>query len=180
MKPQDILVLVKILIKGPIDVNMPRIAHELYMSKSEVYAAVKRLKSSELIRGSLTSEQPVPILAAMQEFLFYGLKYVFPGELGKEVRGIPTAFSAPPLLEEAISPGQEVIVWPYEFGKVRGQSLKPLYQSVPRAAEIDSKLYEFLVLIDGIRIGRTREVKQSMAKIAKCIEEKSLEYLNDY
>ena len=115
----------------------------------------------------------------MQEFLFYGLKYVFPGELGKEVRGIPTVFSASPLLEKGISPKKEMIVWPYEFGKARGQSLKPLYRSIPKAVEVDPKLYEFLVLLDGIRIGRTREVKQSMEKITKCIEEKRQEYLND-
>ena len=40
---------------------------------------------------------------------------------------------------------------------VRGASFSPLYKLAPGAAERDSKLYELLALVDGIRGGRARE-----------------------
>jgi hypothetical protein len=38
-----------------------------------------------------------------------------------------------------------------------GQEISPLYRSVPEAAKKDSRLYELLTLIDGLRVGRVRE-----------------------
>jgi hypothetical protein len=39
---------------------------------------------------------------------------------------------------------------------MRGESVSPIYKTAPFAAERDPKLYELLVLVDGIRIGRPR------------------------
>ena len=92
---------------------------------------------------------------ALIEFLQYGLKYVFPQHPGSMVRGIATAYSAPPLSKEIVS--KELIVWPYAEGKVRGQSLEPLYPGAPSACLKDKKIYELLALADALRIGKARE-----------------------
>jgi hypothetical protein len=48
-------------------------------------------------------------------------------------------------------------VWPDPHGTVRGETLRPLYKSIPDAARRDEKLYQALSLIDAIRAGRARE-----------------------
>jgi len=71
-------------------------------------------------------------------------------------RGMPTAHAAPPLSEEIM--GDDLPpVWPDPEGTVRGETLEPLYRTVPMAARNDPQLYELLALVDAIRIGRARE-----------------------
>jgi len=38
-----------------------------------------------------------------------------------------------------------------------GQSLQPLYKTVPKAAAEDPTLYGYLALVDAIRVGGARE-----------------------
>ena len=94
------------------------------------------------------------------EFIHHGIRFVFPQQPGRLVRGIPTAHSAPPLNQEIQS--EEAFVWPYHQGTVRGQAIIPLYKSVPEAALRDEKLYELLALVDAIRVGKTREKELAM------------------
>ena len=68
----------------------------------------------------------------------------------------PTAYAAPPLSEK-ISSDDLPPVWPDAEGSVRGYAIVPLYSSVPAAAKSDSLLYEYLALVDALRIGRARE-----------------------
>ena len=60
------------------------------------------------------------------------LRYVFPAEPGPVYRGMPTAHSAPPL--NALIRSTETYVWPSAEGTARGESIVPLYPSVPDAA----------------------------------------------
>lgn len=170
MKPQDILVLLKIFLKEPGSWTMARVAHELFMSKSEVSLAIKRLKKSGLAREDIASKCSIPNRGAMQEFLIHGLKYAFPAEEERERRGMPTSHSAPPLSELIAGDEKDIYVWPYEFGNVRGKAILPLYKSVPKAAEADNALYELLVLLDGIRIGRARESKLASDELISRIQ----------
>ena len=48
-------------------------------------------------------------------------------------------------------------VWPDKDGTVRGETLYPLYPSVPQAALRNPALYELLALFDAIRAGSARE-----------------------
>lgn len=73
------------------------------------------------------------------------------------VRGVPTAAAAEPLKSHFVDDGEPPPVWPYPEGTVRGLSFSPLYKSAPKAALLDSRLYQLLVLCDAIRSGRTRE-----------------------
>lgn len=85
------------------------------------------------------------------------MRYVYPVKPGSIERGIPTAHSAAPLKNSLNGWEDSGLVWPDPTGKVRGESLKPLYKSVPFAAQKDEKLYEALALVDAMRVGRARE-----------------------
>lgn len=172
MKAQDILVLIKIFLKEPGSWSMARLAHELYMSSSEIHAGIKRLKASRLVVESMDFKGVIANPGNMEEFFIHGLKYVFPAEVGKEVRGMPTSHSAKPLSEE-IASENDIMVWPYEFGNARGKSISPLYRSAPKAAELDEDFYKILVLLDGIRIGKNREHNLSVEILRKKLKEKN-------
>jgi DNA-binding Lrp family transcriptional regulator len=165
LKPQDIVVLLKLGIYGSNRPSFSQIAHELGMSSSEVHAAMSRARASGLLHGS--EMQNRPNVAALEEFLVHGLKYAFPAERGGMSRGVPTSYAAEPL-SHLISPGSEPIpVWPYAEGKSRGIALTPLYKSVPAAALRDPQLYEQLALVDALRDGRARERKIAEQELAK-------------
>lgn len=170
MKPQDIIILVKIFLKEPGSWSLARIAHELYMSKSEVSLAIRRLKVSGLARDTISFKNAVPKISSMEEFLLHGLKYSFPAEEGREMRGMATSHSAPPLSGLIAGGEEDIYVWPYEFGNSRGKSIPPLYKSVPKAAEFDNEFYEMMVLLDGIRIGRVRESVVSAKELVNRIK----------
>lgn len=86
----------------------------------------------------------------------YGVRYAFPASPGPIVRGMPTAYAAPPLAEK-ISSDELPPVWPDPNELVRGYSVEPLYSSVPVAVKCDSRFYELAALVDALRIGRARE-----------------------
>jgi len=158
MKPQDVIVLIKLHIWDQGRWKIASLAKSIFLSPSETHAAIKRLGKASLF-------DPVhecPKIDAMEEFIIHGVKYMFPAELGPDTRGMPTAHSALPMSKLVVSKGSDVIVWPYEKGKKRGLSITPLYRTAPMAAEKDAGLYEYLSLIDSLRIGRVRE--QSFAK----------------
>jgi DNA-binding transcriptional ArsR family regulator len=165
MRPQDIVVLAKLLVSQNKPIKVLELAYELGLSQSEVSMALERCRRAGLVDSS--KKRPLP--GALKEFLLYGVKYVFPGELGSVVRGLPTAHSAPPLSKKIVSNDKESerYVWPYAEGKVRGIAIEPLYPSVPAAADRDAKLYEVLALIDAIRVGRAREKKIAAEELEK-------------
>lgn len=151
MKPQDVVILLKIIALGDQSWYHHTLAESLNISQSEVTQSLNRSRFSGLIDANRKEVSRLGLL----EFLQYGVKYSFPEQPGALVRGIPTAHSAPPLSDEIQS--QDPYVWPHASGKVRGQSIEPLYRSVPNAVEKDEKLYELLTLVDAIRVGRVRE-----------------------
>jgi len=127
------------------------------MSSSEVHAAIQRAEASKLLHGPKLKNRPN--LAAIEEFLVHGLKYVFPATRGEITRGVATSYAAEPM-RSLIAPGNEPIpVWPYEEGTKRGVAFAPLYRTAPIASLRDPLFYEYLVLADALRDGRARERK---------------------
>ena len=155
LKPQDVVVLIKLLEYGSKRPPYAQVAKELFMSASEVHASVQRGKCARLLIGPERLETPSK--SALEEFLIHGLKYAFPPQRGELTRGVPTAFASEPLKSRISAGNGPPPVWPYAEGKSRGYSFAPLYKTVPQAALADSFLYEMLALIDAIRDGRTRE-----------------------
>ncbi|MDH3976302.1 MAG: hypothetical protein OEV42_18710 [Deltaproteobacteria bacterium] len=172
LKPQDIIVVLKIVAMGKEKSrawSYASLALQVGMSPAEVHAGIKRLISAKLLVR--IDEQFLPATQALLEFLCHGIAYVFIPDLGELTRGLPTGFSAPPL-SGIITQGEELpYVWPDAEGEVRGVSFSPLYKSVPYAARNDRALYELLVLVDGIRGGRAREREIAVKELEKRLKE---------
>ena len=161
LKPQDIVISLKLLALGPGTIpTYPALAEMLGMSVSEVHAGVRRARRCGLLvteaAEATTLSEIRPSLPAVEEFLCYGLRYVFPAEVGHEAIGIPTAADAAPLVGRFSTSGALPMVWPFHNGKTRGVTLKPLYPSVPEVAVSDQALYEWLALADALRLGQGR------------------------
>lgn len=167
LKPQDIVVVLKLCGYGTNRPSFARIAADLVMSPSEVHGAVKRAQAAHLLHGPEMLNRPN--ISAIEEFLIHGVKYAFPAERGELTRGLPTSYATEPL-NRLIVPGDEPIpVWPYPEGKKRGTAFAPLYKSVPVAALRDALLYQHLALVDAIRDGRTRERKLAEQELLKLL-----------
>jgi hypothetical protein len=168
LRPQDIVVLLKLALIGEKRPPYMKVAQELHMYPSEVYTSIKRARASQLVQGPKLEDRLNR--SAFLEFLLHGVKYSFPPERGALTRGIPTAYAAPPL-KAKIDPGDDPPpVWPYPEGSVRGYSFSPLHKNVPEAALEDPKLYELLALVDAIRDGRARERSVAARELQKRIE----------
>ena len=155
LKPQDLMVLLKLVSLGKNTATYGELAEALGMSSSEVHASVGRAKAARLI--NMEDDQPVIVRAALKEFLLHGAKYAFPATLGSTTRGVPTAYAAPPLASRITQPNELPPVWPDPHGEQRGTSFHPLYPTVPAAAKRDRLLYELLALFDALRGGAARE-----------------------
>ncbi|MTI30706.1 hypothetical protein E1171_07780 [Cytophagales bacterium RKSG123] len=163
MRPQDIVILLKIAIYQGRPWLMKDIAYDLYISASEVSESINR----SMMAGFIASDKKRLMKQALLEFLQHGIKYVFPQRPGAVARGVATAYSATPLVEQLQS--EEPIVWSYAEGNIRGQTIEPLYPSVPKACLKDPKLYEVLALVEALRIGRIREQILAIEELKKRI-----------
>ncbi len=161
MRPHDIVILLKIIAKGKEQWYMKDIANELYISQSEVSESLNR----SVMAGLIANNKKRVLFSAVQEFIFYGVKYVYPQKPGTMVRGIVTAHSAMPLVKDIQS--NQNFVWPYSQGNQRGFAVEPLHPNVPKACLNDVKLYELLALLDAIRLGNVREQKMAMKELKK-------------
>ena len=164
IKSQDVLLLMKLMLDES-ESRIVDIAGDLELSLSEVSEGIRRLRDANLIeKGSRK-----PLKENMYEFVIHAVKYIFPGKLGTSARGVPTAHSALPLSKLIKSSTSDVCVWPYDEGEVRGQSIMPLYPTVPSAAVRNPELHQLLALLDAIRIGRAREQKLAAKELQKRI-----------
>jgi hypothetical protein len=188
MKGQDIVVLLKLasleddakdvsdespphaLAAGEDPYSVRGLEAALGISKTEISASLKRSIASGLAIKDRKTNRPKPSRRHLREFIVHGLKFVFPAKPGAMQRGLPTAFAAPVLREFLHSAGNLICVWPYAHAKEMGQSVAPLFNSVPEACEKDRRLYAYLALIDAIRIGNQRERKLAADLLAQRLE----------
>ena len=68
---------------------------------------------------------------------------------------------------ELIGSSNTVLVWPDASSSTMGQSLQPLYKTVPKAAAEDPALYGYLALVDAIRVGGARESSVAIKLLKK-------------
>lgn len=161
LKPQDIVILLKIIALGDSSWYHHTIAEDLNMSQSEVSQSLNRSKYAGLIDSTKKKVNKL----AFTELLLNGISYVFPQQPGPIVRGLLTAHSAQPL--NKIINSNENYVWPYAKGLDRGQAIVPLYSTAVQASLKDQNLYELLTLVDAIRVGRTREKELAKTELKK-------------
>lgn len=163
LKPQDIVLLLKLADLREEPWQQKGLSQVLKISQSEISQGISRLQYSGLLGGEGKSVKRL----ALMDFLQYGLPYTFAQRPGAMVRGVPTAHSASPLNE--IIHDAESYVWPYPGGKVRGQSITPLYPTVPAVALADPSLYVLLALVDALRVGKSREKELAVIELKKRI-----------
>ena len=165
LKPQDVVIVMKLVAIGKGEWSYSRMAGALWMSPSEVHAGVKRIIKARL--ASVQQVRIIPNARNLEAFLVHGVPYVFVPELGEVTRGVPTGYAGPALAPFFQSSDDLPPVWPDADGEVRGQAFSPLYKSVPQAAREDEKLYDLLTLVDALRGGRARERQIAQQEIEK-------------
>jgi hypothetical protein len=162
LKPQDLLVTVKVAVNRNREFLLQELATELFLPLSTLHGSIGRAEEARLLSrssGSIRAIRP-----SLKDFMVYGARYAYPGNLGPPAKGIPTAIAGPSL---AIHFNKVDLppVWPTPTGEVWGAGLLPIHPSVPRAAGIDAALYEALSLLDAIRIGAARERELAIAQL---------------
>ena len=162
IRPQDVVVLLKMITLHNKDWTFAEIANDLQISEAEVSYAMDRNKTAGLVSADKTRVNTL----ALREFLIYGIKYVFPPQLGYSARGIATAHSALPV-KAHIAEGGEHYVWAYYKGTKRGNTIVPLYPNVPKIVGSQPDLYELLTIVDTLRIGKRREVDIAIDELDK-------------
>ena len=153
LKPQDVLVVLKLVAHPRKDWSYPKLAAELAMSASKsMRPSVEQSDrgSFKTARGQRRIEERSPSSSCT------GIKYAFPAERGSLTRGVPTAHAASPLREQVLASDEPPPVWPDPDGSVRGGGLDPLYRSVSKAARANPALYELLALVDAESVRAAR------------------------
>ena len=162
MRPQDIVVLLELLLLPDSKRIFADIANALQLSETEISFAMER----NAVAGLVSVDKKHVNKLALRDFLIYGLKYVFPPQPGSSTRGVATAHSAPPVNQYIVENGENY-VWKYYKGTRRGNSIVPLYDKIPKIAENQPELYEFLTIIDTLRIGKKREIEIAIQELDK-------------
>lgn len=88
MKPQDVLLLLKVVSSDSDYWNQLDMAHTLGLSQSEDSESVSRSKYA----GLLDPKDKKVMKQGFFEFLMYGLPYVFPAKPWAMTRGVSTEF----------------------------------------------------------------------------------------
>jgi DNA-binding Lrp family transcriptional regulator len=171
MRPQDIVILLKMITLGDKKCSIDEMADRLGISISEISKAMDR----NVVAGLVSSDKARINKLALRDFLIHGLKYVFPPLPGSSTRGVATAHSAPPV-NQHITESSENYVWKYYKGTKRGNSIVPLYDKIPKIVENQPELYEFLTIIDTLRIGKKREIEIAINELDKRLNTHGGEY----
>lgn len=156
LKPQDLLVLLKVVANPSQRWTYAALGEALSMSSSETHASVKRAQACGLAVAQGTGAW-APVRSTLLEFVLHGVRYVWPAILGPAKRGVPTSFGVEPLSSQLTAVPREAPVWAHPQGSAKGPTLSPLYRTAPQAALNDPALHRLLALLDALRAGRARE-----------------------
>ncbi len=156
LRPQDLLILLRLTIGAGQPETYARLAGELGISVSEIHGGLERAILAQLAYKNVQG-RPAVVRAALKRFVLNGARYAFPATRGGLTRGMVTGYAAAPLVERIVQPAEPPPVWPDPEGTARGVTLYPLYPSVPKACRRNPKLYEVLALFDALRSGSARE-----------------------
>lgn len=180
LKAQDVLVLCQLFTLGDEPWTYASLAESVEISVSEAHDAVKRCRSAQLLvtvrDGEIVSKKN------FRDLIVFAVPRIFYAVRGNLEFGWPTAYHLPPLTAEfeGLRPGVSLknglpIVWPDPKGTVRGETLLPLYPSVPSAARKDAELYEVLALVDVVRLGDIKYRSKAMELLERKIFGKPVE-----
>lgn len=152
LRPSDVLILFALVAEDREPWTLRTLAERLGVQHSKVQRGLDRLAHAGLYDADRRQVVPAPA----EEFLLHGLKYLHPLSEGPVQRGVPTAWGAPPLSGEIVSPADSIPVWPSPHGTVRGPSVEPLDPVLPALIEAWPEVAELAALADGLRLGDAR------------------------
>jgi len=169
LRPQDLVVLLRLSLESGPAPTYAALAAELSLSASEIHAGVERAVVAQLARKDRAGKASV-VREALRQFVLNGARYAFPATRGRLSRGMPTGYAGAPLEDKIVQPNEPAPVWPYKNGTLRGEAFYPLYPTVPEAAGRNPALYELLVLFDAVRGGSPRERALAMPMLDERLE----------
>ncbi len=155
MRPQDVVVLLKIFSLGEEEWLNKDLSKSLFISQSEISESLNR----SVYAGLIGIDKKTIQKSALFGLLVYGLKYMFPAQAGTMAKGIPTAFTAPILIDDF--PNENTLVWPDPKMETRGLLIEPLYPKLVEAVKLDPMLYDLLALTDTFRVGNEKAVARA-------------------
>jgi hypothetical protein len=166
LKGQDIIILLLLRLRSDQSWTYEALSKATGLSTSQCHLAHKRLRESGLVNADSSEPWKVPISNCL-EFILHGLRYVFPAKISATSRGIPTAQGASFVKLHFVNedPLGSAYVWRDPEGLEKGNSLEPIHSCQlrfapgrnPESGNGDSLMYEVLVCIDLLRVGRARE-----------------------
>lgn len=161
LKTQDLVVLCKLVGReGPW--TIASLGQELGLAQSAVHRSLQRSRESGLWDDNGRRVNA----SALQELLVHGIRYLVPARILGPARGIPTAWSAEPLIHALSRVDAEPVVWPHPAGTARGATIEPIHPCVPSAALSDKTLHARLALIDALRAGGPRVRREATHALA--------------
>ncbi len=155
LKPQDLIVALKVAISAPRDLTLTVLGQELSLVVSAVHGSIRRCEHARLL--SRSGGSIAPLLPALLEFTVHGARYAFPAMQGTLTRGIATSLAGPSLRQHFDQSKSMPLVWPDSLGDSYGPSLVPLHQIAVPASKQDAGLFDVLTLLDAVRAGAARE-----------------------
>lgn len=159
----DVMVLIRLAARnGPW--TFRALGEELAMDPAALHRSVGRLREAKLL-----DEDRLVNRSNVEEFLVHALRFLIPGRLGPEARGVPTAWGAKPLRDHIATDSGPSPVWPDPAGRSRGPSVDPISEHAARITRDDPKLGEWLGLVDALRVGRARERKLAAEELGRRI-----------
>lgn len=165
MRPQDIVILLKIVCYQSPKWYNKDLSKDLLLSTAEVSNSLKR----SMLSGLIDTDRKKVRVQALFHFLIYGIQYVFPERPNNIARGLPTAHSHP--FMKSLFSSEQAYVWPDAESTEKGLSVQPLYPGVVSAVKKDEKLYLMLALTDVLRMGKTREKEAAITKLRELLEQ---------
>lgn len=164
LKSQDVVTaLYLVLPETPTRMPYAKLAGALHMSVAETHASVGRLALGRLV-------DPIERKTwkySLRNFLVYGIRHVFPFEIGGPCVGIAAAWLAPAFAGRILA--DITPVWPCDGpGVIHGNSLTPLSPLVGKAAAANIGLHNLLGVADMLRGGSRREIQLAIAWLDQC------------
>jgi len=173
LRSQDVLVACKLHVLGKEGWTFVTLADSIGVSTGETHNAIARCKRAGLVSSS--KDGLAVARRSLLDLIVSAVPRIFYVERGRLALGIPTAQHAGPLRERFRPEPGTTVVWAYEKEKlaecVRGETIEPLYPSVPEIvrSDRDPRLYELLALIDVVRVGDGNDRKKAKEILTKKI-----------
>jgi hypothetical protein len=164
LKPQDILVLLKLSVWDKPGWRQEDLAMELGMVQSIVHSSLKRAEKCRLYN----QEKKRVNKSALLEILIHSIRFLIPAELGRNGVGMPTAWGHREAFKSLVYGLVDPPIWSAPKGhravvvgkyNVEGIEVPPIHEKAPEAASRDPCLYEVLAAVDALRVGRPRDME---------------------